>query len=338
MGVNIRDVAAMAGVSVTTVSHVLNKQGRVAPETRKRVESVAAQLGYRANIHAQQLVTRRSRTLAIQVSRLAMASKSTALVPNSEYFLEVLNGAAAAADELGYALILTPPAVSAETIEAFGIDGAIIVDPLGDEPLFHSMGDRSPRLVTTGRPGDGTAHPFTVDNDHRAAAVAMLDHLVEQGYGFPAVVVTDTSRSYVRDLITGYEEWALSRSSPRVVFEPEETEQLSAGAVAVRDLMQLNPRPDAIYAGSEDLAIEIFHEAFRQGLRIPEDLALCSAVDSYTLQLTSPTVTGMYLYPRDVGRRAAELVIELVEAGGELADRSVVVPTRLAMRDSTRRL
>lgn len=337
MSSNIRDVAAAAGVSVTTVSHVLNKQGRVAAETRKRVEKVAAELGYRANVHAQQLVTRRSRTIAIQVSRPQRAGKS-AMMPNSEYFLEVLNGAAEAADERGYALILTPPGVSAEAVEAFGVDGAIIVDPQGDEPLFESRWNATRRLVTTGRPRDGTQHPFTVDNDHAAATVAMMEHLQGAGYRRPAVVVSDTSRSYIRDIIQGYHGWCSLQGIKPVVTKVEQRADGSTGGSVIRDLLVGTSRPDAIYMDSEELALDLFHQARGAGLRIPDDLALCSAVDSNWLRLTSPSVTGMFLFPRDIGRRATNLVIELLQAPSDAADVRVEVPTRLEARASTRGL
>lgn len=104
--VTIRQVARVAGLSPTTVSHVLNGRGRVATETRTRVLQVVEQLGYRSNRHAQQLVTRRSRILAIQLPDSSGSSQGA--VPHSGYFLDIINGASAAADELGYALIVIP--------------------------------------------------------------------------------------------------------------------------------------------------------------------------------------------------------------------------------------
>src|SRR4051794_40429773 len=128
---NIKDVARYANVSPTTVSHVLNDRGRVAPKTRERVLEVAAQLGYTANPHAQQLVTRRSRILAIQMPDLDGAGPGVALLPTSEseYFLELINGAAAAAADANYALIIVSAGVDASSMRGFGADGMIIVDP-----------------------------------------------------------------------------------------------------------------------------------------------------------------------------------------------------------------
>ena len=336
MTVTIRDVALAAGVSVTTVSHVLNQQGRVSKDTRTRVQRVAANLGYRANVHAQQLVTRRSRTLAIQVARAAEPSTATSLIPNSEYFLELLNGAAERADDLGYALILTPPGVSAETINAFSVDGAVIVDPRGDEPLFTARSDAR-KLVTTGRPLSGPARAaFAVDNDHRAAAIEMLDHLAAQGFQRPALVVTDTTRSYTADMTAGYLEWAQKRGIEPVVVEVSGEGQ-TRGARALLHLAGLDTQTDSIYASSEDLALDLLHELHRESLSVAGDIGLCSAVDSNALQLTSPTITGMSLHPREIGRCATELVVDLIEGIRETAQEpvTVTVPTQLLVREST---
>jgi DNA-binding LacI/PurR family transcriptional regulator len=91
-----------------------------------------------------------------------------------------------------------------------------------------------------------------------------------------------------------------------------------------------------VFASCEDLALGVLHEAQRRGVRVPSELGVCSAVDSGSLQLTSPQVTGVYLYPSELGRRAAEVVVDLIEgSGGRVAD--VEVPVRLVARASTAR-
>jgi DNA-binding LacI/PurR family transcriptional regulator len=331
---SIRDVAQAAGVSITTVSHVLSGQGRVAADTRRRVEQVALELDYRPNVHAQQLVTRRSRTIAIQVASFSEPSTATGLIPHSDYFLDLLNGASEAAAENGYALILTPPHVDISRIDEFALDGAIVVDPRGDEPLFQGEWHHRHPVVTTGRTTEGTPVRALVDNDHRAAALEVLDHLEEEGYERPALVITNSSRSYIVDILDAYRTWAAGRGLEEIVVEVGEQPTQEGAAAALQSLLGRSTRPDAVYATSEELALGVLREAERCGLAVPGDLGVCSAVESTMLQLTTPQITGTNLNPHEIGVRAVSLLLDLA-AGLEPATQEVTVETCLNARAST---
>lgn len=321
---------------MTTVSHVLSGRGRVAEDTRRRVSQVAIDLAYRPNVHAQQLVTRRSRTLAIQVASFAETSVDRTLIPRSDYFLDLLNGAAATAADQGFALILTPPHVGASHLAEFAVDGVIVVDPRGDEPLFQAQWQLSQPMVTTGRPTTGGQVRSVVDNDHDAAATDVLDHLEREGYERPALVITNSSRSYVVDLLEAYRAWTGARGVEQLVVQVGEAPSESAAAQALGTLLELAIPPDAVYASSEELALGVLHEARRRRLDVPQDLGVCSAVDSSTLQLTTPQVTGTMLNPGEIGRRAAEALLELAaDPDGGPYQRTVAA--QLCERESTAR-
>jgi len=335
VSVTIRDVAAAAGVSITTVSHVLSGQGRIAQRTRQRVLRAAEELGYRANVHAQQLVTRRSHTLAIQIANSVDASSTCALVPNSDYFLEVLNGAAEAAAQRSYALILIPPDAEPDSLDAFVVDGSILVDPRGDEPFFSGPWDERP-LVTTGRPIRPSRDiPVTVDNDLTAAAELVIDHMIDQGYRQPAMITTDISRSYTSDMVAGYQNAAARHGFEPIVVEIDEPPTREGSAVALGRILDHRLSPDAVFTSSENLALGVLNEAQRRELKVPVDLGIASAVDSGSLQLTSPRITGMFVYPRQVGAAAATALIDLVE--GRPTTAIIEIPVRLNVRDSTTR-
>jgi DNA-binding LacI/PurR family transcriptional regulator len=333
VAVTIRDVAAAAGVSLTTVSHALSNQGRIGERTRQRVLEVATELGYQANVHAQQLVTNKSRTLAIQIAPFDSTSQSSMLIPNSEYFLEVLNGASEEAGKRGYALVLTPPGIAPAAINAFAVDGAIIVDPHGDEGLLDPGWVKAHPVVTAGRTAGVNPNRYVVDNDHRAAALVALEHLWDQGYRRPAAMITDRARSYTRDVIDAYTTFAQTHGIP---VRTVETGTGDSAKAALRTLLADSDPPDAIYAGSEDIALDVLHEASALGLNLPRDLGLCSCVDSSIFNLTTPEVTGIVCHPRTIGGIAVSLLIDLVE-GREPAQDTVVVPTELNIRRSTMR-
>ena len=120
MAPNIYDIAREAGVSITTVSHAFTGRGRVAPLTRERILQVAAAIGYTANPHAQNLASGRSRTLAIQVAGFTARQTSGVLLPDAAYYMDLLNGAASAAAESDYAIMLTPLRLHATAGPAHG--------------------------------------------------------------------------------------------------------------------------------------------------------------------------------------------------------------------------
>lgn len=333
VAVTIRDVAAAAGVSLTTVSHVLSNQGRIAERTRQRVLEVATELGYQANVHAQQLVTNRSRTLAIQVAPFDSSSQSSMLIPNSEYFLEVLNGASEEAGRQGYALVLAPPGVAPAAISAFAVDGAIVIDPHGDEGLLDQQWTKSHPVVTGGRTAGTRRDSYVVDNDHRGAAIGALEHMWEQGFRRPAALITDRARSYTRDVVDAYSTFVELHEIPSLIGE---TGGGNSAKAALRRLLESADPPDAIYAGSEDIALDVLHEAAALGLQLPRDLGLCSCVDSSTFNLTSPEITGVFCHPRVIGTNAVSLLIDLIE-GRTPAEQNIVVPTELNVRTSTLR-
>ncbi len=322
--VSIRDVASAAGVSLTTVSHALNNRGRIAEETRDRILEVARELGYQANVHAQQLVTRRSRIIAIQMPALDVSAGPA--LPQSAYFLDLINGAAAAADESRYALVVTPSGGKANILGSFAIDGAIIVDPQGSESIFSTGAP----IVTIGVTLSESHDVMAVDNDHATAARVVLDHFAENGCSRPATVIDDTHRSYVGDVLSGYSAWVAERGAQEIVVTA------SSALRAMDDvIMKLQEEcADAVYASSDDLALALLDAALRAGMQVPGELAIASAVDSKSLTLTSPQISATNLFPFRTGGTAARLLIERLE-DVSVAGHTRLIPTQFIARASS---
>jgi DNA-binding LacI/PurR family transcriptional regulator len=322
---SIRDVAAAAGVSPTTVSHALNNRGRIAEETRVRVLQAARELGYQANVHAQQLVTRRSRIIAMQMPALEV-SQGPAL-PASAYFLDVINGAAATADSSGYALVVTPSGSKASIFGGFAIDGAIIVDPQGDEPIFAT----GVPVATVGIALCETHDVLAVDNDHATAARIVLDHFENNGRRRPAMVADDSRRSYVNDVMSGYRDWVNGKGFQDITLTLGSLDHSAVDRVVTR---LREERADAVYASSDDLALALLDAASRAGWSVPGELAIASAVDCRSLTLTSPQISATNLFPFRTGGTAAQLLIDRLENGSK-ADDTRLIPTQFVARASS---
>jgi DNA-binding LacI/PurR family transcriptional regulator len=336
MAANIHDVARHADVSITTVSHVLSGRGRVAASTQERVRRAIAELGYQANIHAQRLASQKSRTLAFQIASFTDTASSNALVPNSNYFLEVLNAAASKAMQREYVLLILSAQVDASILDRYGVDGVLIIDPRGDEPIFQTEIDPSWLIVTNGRIAEERSHIGIVDNDHRRTARQALEHLQEQGYERPALITTDLGRSYTRDVAVEYTEWCAQHGIEATIIELEEPPTQDAAADAMRTLLEGEHPPDAVFVSAEDLALGALHAAQSHGLEVPRDLGIVSAVDSSVLLLTTPAISAVFLDPLSIGETAVDLLISALDEQTPFPT-YVEVPSELRIRDSTNR-
>lgn len=322
----IKDVALAAGVSPTTVSHVLNNRGRIAEHTRANILEVVNRLGYQANAHAQQLVTRRSRIITIQTPNLGVSNAPA--LPVSGYFLELINGAAATADSAGYALVIAPSGGSTNILNGFSIDGGIIVDPQGDEPLFST----NATIVTVSVPLQQSHNLLAVDNDHAKAAKFVLDHFASYGRARPALLADRTRRTYVTEVVAGYTSWVAEHGADEIVVS---LGSLDKGSVDAAFSELRDARADAVYASSDDLALVLLDAAARAGLRVPDDLAIASAVDSMSLRLTSPQISATNCFPFRTGTTAARLLIERLESGSRGDARMRLIPTQFVARASS---
>ncbi len=158
----ITDVAAAAGVSITTVSHALNGKGRIPEETRQRVRDAAEALGYRPSSAARNLGGRRAGLISISLSQ---DEGHCVGMSDVAYFLQLVS-ATAAAIASGYALILSSDLTNVPSpLDHLSVDGGIVIDPIADDPHVARLEEAGAAVVTTGRV-PGRTDGYWVDNDH----------------------------------------------------------------------------------------------------------------------------------------------------------------------------
>jgi DNA-binding LacI/PurR family transcriptional regulator len=331
--VGIREVAAAAGFSVTTVSHALNGKGRLPQETRDRVHEIAQQLGYRPNATARNLAGGKTGLLGLVISQPADIRFG---LSDFAYFTYLTAAASAAALDRGYALVLTPSDLRLGAAVGVAVDGAIVVDPVEGDPLVQELREASMPLVTTGRVvGDDTGSAW-VDNDHIAGTRSILDHLARRKARRIALLTTPTVISYSLDVERSYREWCADHEmEPRVIRTDQQLTE-SAGYAAASELLSLPDPPDAIFASYDRLAFGALLAADALGVRVPDELLLAmTATESSHRQSSGPSVTALNLHPDQIGRRAIELLIDIVE--GRSDGGQIVVPTAIIARASTKR-
>lgn len=304
--ITIRDVAARAGVSQPTASLVLGKHptARVAPATRQRVLDAAAALGYTPNRVAQALVRGRSYSLALVVPD-----------PRNPFFADVAFGAERVAARRGYALLLAstgdrPLAEVVATLRARQVDGALLeAEGAATLPAEALAGlevvlmDEPPTPLAPG-----------VATDAIAAGRLAADHLLGLGHRDLAFIgpATDVhafrmrERGFVQRLreagVTLPSAW-LRRVPPTV----------AGGREAMRALLALRPRPSAVFCANDLLALGALKQAGAQRVAVPAQLSVVGCDDIEMATLVTPELTTVAVPARELGARAARLLIDRIE-------------------------
>jgi LacI family transcriptional regulator, repressor for deo operon, udp, cdd, tsx, nupC, and nupG len=323
----IRDVASELGMSVATVSRALSQPELLRPETRERVLSVVAKLGYRPNVLARSL--RRGQTHAIVL-----------VVPKlSTFFLEIFAGAEEAAQTAGLAVLLGNSDGKPEREEAYfdqvisgRADGIILLT--GALPPAYANGKRAlPPLVAVLERLPGHDTPV-IRIDHRAASAEITRHLIDLGHRRIAHIAGSPHAASTEHRTSGYKDALSAAGIPydEDLVAPGDF-SMQSGADAMDRLLKLDSPPTAVFAGNDEMAFGAVKSARVHGLSVPEDLSIAGFDDQTTAAFYNPPLTTIHTPCREIGRRATQELIEQI-AGRDVA-REIVLPTKLVVRDST---
>ena len=335
----IKQVAALAGVSVGTVSHVVNGSVPVSPDLRLKVEEAIRHLDYHPNHVARSLKTSRTRTLGIIVPDMTIS-----------FFPQIIRGAETGARAKGYSVIAVNSAESPERqgellslLRSQQVEGILLINAAAPTPpgQISRVMDAGIPVVCLDRVPEG----FPVDSvsvEDIDAAELGTDHLLAQGYRDIAIVTGPLSLQNERRRLEGYQR-SLERAG--VPFSPDRVWQgnLRSEALAAMCRERLsNPatRPHALLCTNGPTALGALRGMNDCGLRTPEDIGFV-AFDELTLDdLFTPAITTLVQPAYDIGFRAAEILLERIDQPERDRDDvyTVRLPAMLRVRDSSRKL
>ncbi|HEX5831643.1 MAG TPA: LacI family DNA-binding transcriptional regulator, partial [Gemmatimonadaceae bacterium] len=328
----IRDVARAAGVSVATVSRVLNASGPVGADTRERVRAAARRLRYVPHEGARGLVTRRTGAIGVVLPDLY-----------GEFFSEVIRGLDQAARRHGYHLLLSSSHADLAEMQAAlatmrgRVDGLVAMLPDLDAAALREhlpSPDQLP-VVLLNRAAGGHA-ALTVDN--YGGARAMTRHLLDLGHRRVAMITGAASNSDARERLRGYRaELRRAGIPPERALEVTGEFTEEGGHAAARRLVALPPaeRPTAIFAANDAMAIGALSALREVGLRVPEDVAVTGFDDIPMARFVEPPLTSVHVPIGRLGERAVErLVAAMREPDARAAPAAERCATTLVIRRS----
>ena len=310
MAARLRDVAELAGVSVKTASNVINHYPHVKPSTRERVEAAVKQLRYRPNESARQLKYGRSGFLAVAVPQL-----------DAPYFAELATRLSAEAGRRGYIMLLDitgadPDAerVVLDGVRSHVIDG-IIFSPLtvsAEEVAARS--EDQPMVLLGERVISPTCDHVAVDSI--AAAHAMTSHLIATGRRRVAAIGRESLAGTASVRLEGYRQALADAGLP---YDPELVIGVTeysrpAGRAAMRALLRLDERPDAVFCFNDLMAVGALTACADAGVDVPADIAVGGFDDIPECEYVTPTLTTVSADLDVLATRALDLLLARVGA------------------------
>jgi DNA-binding LacI/PurR family transcriptional regulator len=334
MAISIKDVAVLAGVSVGTVSNVLNRPEVVAATTRQRVLDAITTLGYVRNDSARQLRAGLSRTIAMVVLDIA-----------NPFFTDVVRGAEQATDRASVALMLFSSGEDAsrerrqlQHIEEQRVLGTLIT-PVDDGPdsYLEQLIRRGMPVVLVDRRSRQSGRCSVAVDDLMGGRMAGA-HLLEQGHRRLSFVGGPTTLGQVHDRHRGFGA-ALAREGSNVDLLAIETTGLTvrAGREAASAIADLPPtrRPTAVFCANDLLALGVLQGLTRRGVRVPREVALVGYDDIDFAAAAAVPLSSIRQPRQQLGQAAAELLLEEASATERHQHRQVLFQPQLVVRASS---
>ena len=331
------DVARQAGVSIKTVSRVLNNEPHVKEALREKVRAAAREVGYVPSAPARRLRSRRSYTIH-------MVSHSH----RSNYVNAIQFGAMQTCQNEGFQLVMSlmddlrdmPMDALKQRfgalIDASKPDGLILVPPLSnDERLFEILSGFDVPVARVG-PNDIPAAQIVVKIDERAAARELTDHLIGLGHRRIAFVRGKEDQNATSERYAGYSEALAAAGIPldESLVAPGDF-NFEAGLDAGHALLERDAPPTAIFAANDDMAAGVLMAAHRMGLEIPRDVSIVGFDDSEIAEKMWPALTTVRQPLLELGHSATSLLIEAASRKASATPRGSVLDYSIIYRDST---
>jgi LacI family transcriptional regulator len=328
---DIRSVAEKAGVSISTVSRFLNHKV-VSPQAEERIREAVKELAYIPNRIARSLKLRRTNTLGMAIPDIT-----------NTFFPEIVKGVEEAARAAGFALVLTNTGEDQasewerlNTLETLRVDGCLLIlapEANGDTERKQRLAEYRLPVVYLDR-----SPPFDADmviSDNINGAEEAVRHLVGLGHKNIAFLGTTLEVSTHRERLQGYRQ-AMQTAGLAVApgYELRVPPTLAGGVAGVQRLIDLDPRPTAVFIASNKLTIGAMAGITDRKLRCPQDISVIGYDDYEWEEAFRPRLTAVAQPSNLIGQRAAELLIARVLGQKSGDPEKVVVPSRLVVRES----
>jgi len=329
----MKDVARLASVSTSTVSHVINNNRFVSDEIRSRVVAAVEQLNYAPSAVARSLKINQTRTIGMLVTS-----------SNNPFYAEVVRGVERSCYERGYSLILCNTeedadrmSRSVETLLQKRVDGLLLMCTENHRPSEDAL-RRYPSLpvvMMDWAPFAGV-NDIIQDNSLLGGEIATR-YLIEQGYRKIACIAGPQDKTPARHRLEGYRQAMQQAGLPIPEgYEVSSDFEFEGGVSAMQQLLALADRPEAVFTGNDAVAVGVYQALYQQGLSVPQDMAVIGYDDIELAKYLTPPLTTVHQPKDSLGELAIDTLIYRL-ANPDSKPQILVLTPELVVRDSVSR-
>ncbi|MBP1996491.1 catabolite control protein A [Paenibacillus eucommiae] len=330
MTVTIYDVAREAGVSMATVSRVVNNNPNVKPQTRKKVFEAIERLGYRPNAVARGLASKKTTTVGVVIPDIS-----------NSIFAEVARGIEDIANMYHYNIILCNADKKKEkeirvinTLLEKQVDGLLFMGGVVTQDHIQAFNTSSVPIVLCGTKEEGNSFP-SVDIDHEIAAFDAVNVLISQGHrniGMISGTLEDPANGYSR--YQGYKRALEEAGIPiRDNYVRVGNYRYESGIEATKYFLSLDPKPTAIFSATDEMAIGAIHTIQDHGLKVPDDVSVISVDNIRMASMVRPMLTTVAQPMYDIGAVSMRLLTKLMNKE-TIDNNQVILPHEVINRNS----
>jgi LacI family transcriptional regulator len=333
MPITINDVAREAGVSITTVSRVLNNNYPVKEETRIKIEEAIEKLNYKPNVMARSLITRKSSIIGIIVPGIT-----------NLFFPTIVEAIEDTMKSKGYSIALSNTEGEGhkelklvEELAARQVDGIIVIDPVIEnlhKGYYDNLSKAMPLVIVNGSP-DSNKCSF-VCYDEEVGTIEAFKYLLKLGHRKIAFVRGHKSFSYdIKEKIYKniLKDENLDYQRILNVGKGNSSEVVERTQNWAEDMLKGEDKPTAVFACNDLMAVGVLNACTKLGIKVPEELSIVGFDNTLLANITHPKLTSVDLNMKDIGHRAALELLDLIENGIKFR-KKIILDTSLVIRES----
>ena len=331
-GATIYDIAKKANVSISTVSRVFNGSPLVCKKTKKKVQKIIEEMNYIPSAIARSLVCQSSKTIGLIVSDVT-----------NPFFTDAIDGIESILSSQGFTAFLCDTRYSLERENRYitqmlekRVDGIIIFSAYASDANLITKTKNIIPLVSVQSIFKEVDCINTTDEE---GAFEAVDYLIKLGHKNIAFLVYDYENSTISDRMKGYVKAHKSNGAPvKKEYILKSKFGSNAGYYLAKELLEKFPEVTAVFAYNDAIALSAYMAINQKGLKIPDDISIVGYDDIELASIVTPKLTTVSQPFYDIGKTAAELLLKRIRENTKSTPQTILLPTKLVIRDSARAL